>query len=1007
MLSTWMQRVSRLGVLCAVTLMITGCPGVPTDGTVVDGPCAEDGTCDSGDACNPIECDAESNTCVASEAPCEEGFVCSVDEETGETTCACDDDADCDDGNACTANVCLEGTCGVDAVVVCEDEDMDACTTEACNEETGECEVTETVECEGTDVCDPATGECGAPSCESDEDCDDMVNCTTDTCVEGACEFTAVVCEDDGDACTTDACDEETGECASTAVECPDGQECVEGECQDVAECATDDDCADGESCVDGACVTPDCTEDADCADGEVCDNGTCITACTADEDCADGEVCDTDTGLCETGCSEDADCDDGTFCNGAETCGDDGICDAGTAPCADDEECDEDADECIGDDAENESLTSGTDTITTGSGDDTFDGGREINGGNFFQTLNNADMLNGGSGTDTLNAQFQGGGTTTPGSLAGIEVINCEVTDNNNTTLNALNADSITTIGNTSSQADLTVTNVSTAPTAFNLTNVSQDFSVTITDTALAGSSDSCTVTISGVVDGGTEPVITLQPSAAGSGYETITLVSEGGVANSIDDIVDGNGTSFATLNVQGSQDITVGDPLATTVTTIDGSTASGKINITLPAASHTVTGGSGDDTFTLAGNYDTSDSLDGGDGTDIFASTSADLSGTSSAVTNVSNFETVSITDALAGNLNVTHYGATNAQLAGIDGTARTITVVSGGSVELTADAGANSDTIQPSTDTTADSVTVTLNDADTAAGLLLTQFETVTLDSTGAADGGANVIGTVLTLNNAFTSESLTITGDAALTLTGAVTADVIDASALTAVLTMTAGTAGSSSVTGGTAADTLRGSTAADSISGGDGADTIRGDDGSDSLTGGNGNDIFDGDNGDTDELLTATDTITDFDAGTSTTTNDSFVYDISSIEATTGPTDLVDTSANSAAGADGTYVALSSDGATVANADIVGIIGDYTDAADALANRTSWTITYGATLTDNDAFLIAYTSGSNVRIAVAVDNGGGATSDAVDTIFDIAILQNVSLTNLDSGDFTAQ
>ena len=76
-------------------------------------------------------------------------------------------------------------------------------------------------------------------------------------------------------------------------------------------------------------------------------------------------------------------------------------------------------------------------------------------------------------------------------------------------------------------------------------------------------------------------------------------------------------------------------------------------------------------------------------------------------------------------------------------------------------------------------------------------------------------------------------------------------------------------------------------------------------------------------------------------------------------------------------------------------------------AAALAAKTSWTITYGAALTDNDAFLVAYTSGSNVRIAVAIDNGGGATSDAVDTLFDIAILQNVSLANLDSGDFTAQ
>lgn len=209
-----------------------------------------------------------------------------------------------------------------------------------------------------------------------------------------------------------------------------------------------------------------------------------------------------------------------------------------------------------------------------------------------------------------------------------------------------------------------------------------------------------------------------------------------------------------------------------------------------------------------------------------------------------------------------------------------------------------------------------------------------------------------------------------------------------------------------ITGGTAADTLRGGTSVDTISGGDGNDTITGNAGADSLTGGSGNDTFNLDDGDTDE--TVADTIQDFDAGSSTTTNDSITYDISSIEAVTGVTDLVDTSANSAAATNGTFVQLGSDGQTVANADIVGLIGDYTNAANALANKTSWTITYGAALTDNDAFLVAYTSGSDVRIAVAVSAGVTlTTSDGIDTLFDIVILKNVALSNLDSGDFTAQ
>ena len=75
---------------------------------------------------------------------------------------------------------------------------------------------------------------------------------------------------------------------------------------------------------------------------------------------------------------------------------------------------------------------------------------------------------------------------------------------------------------------------------------------------------------------------------------------------------------------------------------------------------------------------------------------------------------------------------------------------------------------------------------------------------------------------------------------------------------------------------------------------------------------------------------------------------------------------------------------------------------------ALANQASWTIVYGAALADNDAYLVAYTSGANVRIAVAVNAGAAsANSDLVDILVDIAILQNVSLSNLNSGDFNSE
>ncbi len=190
----------------------------------------------------------------------------------------------------------------------------------------------------------------------------------------------------------------------------------------------------------------------------------------------------------------------------------------------------------------------------------------------------------------------------------------------------------------------------------------------------------------------------------------------------------------------------------------------------------------------------------------------------------------------------------------------------------------------------------------------------------------------------------------------------------------------------------------------SITTGLGDDTITAGQGADTITTGSGLDTFSLDNSATTTVVA--DTITDFDPGTSSAAIDKIEFDRSEIEGLTEVADLVDTSANSAFDSSTIqFVALASDGATVSGADIVGIIGDYADAAAALAAKTDWTIVYGSTLSDNDAFLIAYTSGSDVRIAIAIDNSGGADSDSVDSVTDVLILKNVSLDKLDDSDFT--
>ena len=89
------------------------------------------------------------------------------------------------------------------------------------------------------------------PQCGGNSDCDDGDACTTDACDGGACTHTPMDC-DDSVACTDDACD--GGDCTHTLMDCDDGLAC------------TDD------ACDAGACVsTPD---DGDCPDDGAFCNG-------------------------------------------------------------------------------------------------------------------------------------------------------------------------------------------------------------------------------------------------------------------------------------------------------------------------------------------------------------------------------------------------------------------------------------------------------------------------------------------------------------------------------------------------------------------------------------------------------------------------------------------------------------------------------------------------------------------------------------------------------------
>ena len=182
-------------------------------------------------------------------------------------------------------------------------------------------------------------------ACEQTPDCDDQNLCTTDSFDEatGQCVNEPIVCEDDGDVCTEEACDPDVGcQPMNSNEQCDDGNACTLNDfCQESTE---------GEIFCAGVIQPGCCNVDADCPPSEVdplctivtCDpmTHTCAyspkavdpNACTVamcepttgdvtnmDRDCDDSNSCTTDDCDVLLGCINDFDdtlsCDDGDSC--------------------------------------------------------------------------------------------------------------------------------------------------------------------------------------------------------------------------------------------------------------------------------------------------------------------------------------------------------------------------------------------------------------------------------------------------------------------------------------------------------------------------------------------------------------------------------------------------------------------------------------------------------------------------------------------------------------------
>ena len=312
--------------------------------------------CDDGLYCTGVEiCDAQLG-CLAGTPPnsSDDGIACTatVCDEASKSDRQVPDDAACDDGLFCNgaercfaASGCLPG-------IPLPIDDLISCTLDSCDETTDTISHTpvdsgcdDGLFCNGSEVCSASLGcqSSGAPPVDDGIDCtNDFCNESSDTIVHQPFHFRC----DDGLFCSgVESCQVGVG-CTSSA---PSGLD-------DGVACTSD-------SCDENSQSITHVPLDAACDDGAFC-NGA--ESCHATLGCQIGIAPVTHDGV---GCTEDfcdeatdsighnplhALCDDGAFCNGAETCDATLDCQPGAAPATDDgiactnDACDEQADQIV-----------------------------------------------------------------------------------------------------------------------------------------------------------------------------------------------------------------------------------------------------------------------------------------------------------------------------------------------------------------------------------------------------------------------------------------------------------------------------------------------------------------------------------------------------------------------------------------------------------------------------------------------------------------------------------
>ncbi len=309
--------------------------------------------CNDGDGCKSEACDPDSGTCVGTPAAdgkaCDDGDACTVGDACKAGVCAPGAAADCDDGNVCTDDACKDkvGCVHTPNTAAC-DADGNGCTVfDGCD--AGLCKPGAAKVCfDGNpctiDSCDANTGQCQADAAAAEGlicDADGSVCTVADVCKAGKCAPGNALPCDDGNPCTTDSCHPIDG-CIKTpnAQSCEDGDLCTVGDgcAAGVCKAGAVKGCDDGDKCTVDSCAaaTGKCVHDK---------LAGCSKPCSADADCKDDNACTAevcDSGTCKTTAVAGT-CDDGSACTVGDACSA-GACAPGKAkdcddgnPCTDD----------------------------------------------------------------------------------------------------------------------------------------------------------------------------------------------------------------------------------------------------------------------------------------------------------------------------------------------------------------------------------------------------------------------------------------------------------------------------------------------------------------------------------------------------------------------------------------------------------------------------------------------------------------------------------------------